>query len=201
MGSNIRCASNQVPFAEGSPDHDPELKPRRYPMAVRGKTLKILVFLHGTVIMHSSAVGVPREQRVRQSSTHEPSVREFASYVPVGDAVSKLHNWARQGAEVVYLSSHRRAEDVRKDEAVLRRYGFPEGPVLQRGSDDSYADVAERALPDVLVEDDCESIGGANEMVYPHLQDPISRRIHSIAVPEFGGIDHLPSDLAELSRF
>jgi len=37
-------------------------------------------------------------------------------------------------------------------------------------------------------------------MVYPHLHDAVSSRIHSIAVPEFGGIDHLPSDLAELSR-
>lgn len=34
-------------------------------------------------------------------------------------------------------------------------------------------------------------------MVYPHLPDALRRRIHSIAVPEFGGIDHLPSDLAE----
>ena len=81
--------------------------------------MKILVFLHGTVIMHSSAVGVPREERVRQSAKHEPSVRDFASYLPVGDAVSKLHNWVRQGAEVVYLSSHRKVEDVRKDEEVL----------------------------------------------------------------------------------
>ena len=87
--------------------------------------MKILVFLHGTVIMHSSAVGVPREERVRQSAAHEPSVRDFASYVPVGDAVSKLHTWVRRGAEVVYLSSHRKAEDVRKDEEALRRYGFP----------------------------------------------------------------------------
>ena len=37
-------------------------------------------------------------------------------------------------------------------------------------------------------------------MVYPHLHDALRRRIQSIAVPEFGGIDHLPSDLAELSR-
>lgn len=163
--------------------------------------MKILVFLHGTVIMHSSAVGVPREERVRQSAAHEPSVRDFASYVPVGDAVSKLHEWVHRGAEVVYLSSHRKAEDVRKDEEILRRYGFPRGSVLQRGPDDSYADVAERALPNVVIEDDCESIGGAKEMVYPHLPDALRRRIHSIAVPEFGGIDHLPSDLAELSCF
>ena len=163
--------------------------------------MKILVFLHGTVIMHSSAVGVPREERVRQSAAREPSVHDFASYVPVGDAVSKLHSWVRQGAEVVYLSSHRSVEDVRKDEEVLRRYCFPEGSVLQRWPDESYADVAVRALRDVLIGDDCESIGGAAEMVYPHLHDALSSRIHSIAVPQFGGIDHLPSDLAELSRF
>ncbi len=58
--------------------------------------MKILVFLHGTVVMQSSAVGVPREERVRQSAAREPSVRDFASYVPIGNAVNKLHNWVRQ---------------------------------------------------------------------------------------------------------
>ncbi len=64
---------------------------------------------------------MPREERVRQSAAREPSVRDFASYVPLGGAVIKLLSWVRQGAEVVYLSSHRSVRDVRKDEEVLRR--------------------------------------------------------------------------------
>jgi hypothetical protein len=45
-------------------------------------TVRVLVFLHGTAIMHASAAGRPRAERVRQSSQRGPSVTDFASYVP-----------------------------------------------------------------------------------------------------------------------
>jgi hypothetical protein len=53
-------------------------------------------------------------------------------------------------------------------------------------------------LPDVLIEDDCESIGGESEMTYPQLTPALKQRIRSIVVPEFGGIDHLPDELTAL---
>jgi hypothetical protein len=162
--------------------------------------MKIMVFLHGTAIMHTGAVGRTREERVEQVLENEKSVHDFASYVPVDNAVRKLQAWQQQGAEIVYLSSHKRVEDVEIDRAVLRNHSFPSGQVLFRGMDEQYNDVAERVLPDILIEDDCESIGGEKEMTYPHIKPEVKARIKSIVVKEFGGIDHLPEDLTELMR-
>jgi hypothetical protein len=39
--------------------------------------------------------------------------------------VTKLQRWRQQGAEIVYLSSHRKPEDVEIDKLVLGRHGFP----------------------------------------------------------------------------
>jgi len=160
--------------------------------------MKIMVFLQGTAIMHRSALGQPREVRVRQVLDRDESVHDFESYVPVGNVVAKLQAWMDQGAEIAYLSSHQYAEGVETDKLVLVRHGFPAGQVLYRQQGNSYQDVAETALPDVLIEDDCESIGGQNEMTYPHLRPEIRFRVKSIVVKEFGGLDHLPDELQAL---
>lgn len=52
--------------------------------------MKILVFLHGTVIMHKNAEGKSREERVKQSVQREQSVLEYESYIPIGNAAKKL---------------------------------------------------------------------------------------------------------------
>lgn len=116
-------------------------------------------------------MGLSREERVRQVlEGKDESIRDFASYVPVGDIVSKLQMWRAQGAEVLYLSSHRKAEDVEKDRLVLRKYGFPGDQIFYRQSGETYVAVVERTMPDVLIEDDCESIGGEVEMTLPHIR-------------------------------
>lgn len=158
--------------------------------------MRLLIFLQGTTIMHPSAVGHTRAERVQQVHEKEPSILAYAAYVPVGDAVSKLRRWSEQGAEIVYLSSHTHQADVDKDQAVLRAYDFPVGQIAFRQEGEGYQDVAERVLPDVLIEDDCESIGGAIEMTYPHIRPAVQASITSIVVREFEGIDHLPDDLA-----
>lgn len=150
--------------------------------------------------MHRNGVGKSREERVRQSSEgKDESLRDYASYVPVGGVVGKLQGWREQGAEIVYLSSHRRADDVERDKLVLKKFGFPYGQILFRQPKEIYAVVAERAVPDVLIEDDCESIGGEIEMTYPHIRQDVRAKIKSIVVKEFGGIDHLPDDVHALS--
>ena len=164
------------------------------------RTVRIAVFLHGTTIMHRGGVGRTRDERVAQVRRGETSVPEFRSYVPIGDAAAKVRRWVAAGAEVVYLSSHRRPEDVAADEAVLRRHGFPPAPVEYCAPGESYADVASRVSPDVIVEDDCESIGGTNEMTYPALPERAREGIASVVVREFEGIDHLPDDPALLVR-
>jgi hypothetical protein len=161
--------------------------------------MRLLVFLHGTTLMHPGAAGRSRAERVSQVRDGiDPTVNDFAAYVPVGDAVAKLRRWQEQGAEISYLSPHRDPGGIADDGRVLRRHGFPPGEILTRAAGESYGDVAGRALPDVLVEDDCESIGGAKEVTYPQIPARLRARIRSIVVPEFGGIDHLPDSLDEL---
>lgn len=165
--------------------------------------MKIMVFLHGTTIMHKGAVGFSSEERTKRViKGMDGTVRDFESYVPVGNAVEKLVKWRDQGAELIYFSSHRSPDDVEKDRRVLARYGFPEGPILYRSREgESYASVAERAAPDVLIEDDCYCIGGEPEMIYPNMSDDAKKKVKSIVVKEFGGIDHLPDDLNELKNW
>ena len=122
--------------------------------------MRILVFLHDTTIMHRSGLGVSRRERVAQGRQKDPSVRDYASYVPIGLAATKLHRWERQGAKVIYLSSHTSWDDVQKDFAVLRKHDFPLADIAYRCGNKQYGDVADELGPDLVVEDDCESIGG-----------------------------------------
>ena len=131
--------------------------------------MKLLIFLHGTLIMHSAAAGLPRPARVQQVMAQHPSVRDFSSYAPIGAAVKKCQGWADQGATLVYLSSNQKEEDLQADQQVLSRFHFPEGEVYFRSECETYRDVALRVSPDVVIEDDCESIGGLAEMVWPNL--------------------------------
>ena len=148
--------------------------------------------------MHKSAENKTREERVRQVMNGEPSVHNYASYIPVGNAVEKLKFWQSQGAEILYLSSHETAEDVEKDKLVLEKYGFPKGQVFYRQNGESYKDIAEKNIPDVLIEDDCESIGGKKEMTITFVKPEIKLKIKSIVVKEFSGIDNLPYNISNL---
>jgi hypothetical protein len=160
--------------------------------------VRILVFLHGTAIMHRSAVGRARAERVRQSRQRDRSVLDFASYVPTEAAVEKVRAWHGHGAAIAYLSSHQDVAVVELDRAVLAAHGFPAGTVFSRDPGESYADVARRAGADVVVEDDCESIGGRSRTVAAGLAAAPGRAVTSVIVPEFGGLAHLPSEPAEL---
>jgi len=174
--------------------------------------MKILVFLQGTLIIHKTAVGKAREEVIEQVKTQAESVRDFASYLPVGDAVERLNSWARQGAEIFYLSALTEDKKARGDEVVgkeglkidqeiLDKYGFPKGKIYHRQKGESYCQIAERIMPDIVIEDDCESIGGAKEMTITSVKPEIKRQIKSITIKEFGGIDHLPNDLSELLNY
>ena len=160
--------------------------------------MKILVFLHGTTIMHKNAVGHTREEIVKQVKDKEKSVHDYKSYVPVGGAVKKLQNWKKDGAEILYLTSRRKPEEIQQIQNVLKKFKFPDGQLLFRQKNEEYKDVAERIIPDVLIEDDCESIGGIDEMTITHVKPEIKKKIVSIPIKEFGGIDHLPDKISAL---
>jgi hypothetical protein len=164
--------------------------------------MKILVFLHGTTIMHKNAKGLARQEIIKQVVEGDEPIHDYASYIPVGNAVDKLREWKAQGAKICYLSSHKSAEDVEKDKLVLKKYAFPDGQTFYRRNREEYKDVVERIrpLPDVIVEDDCESIGGEVEMVYPNLKRELQNKIKSIVVEEFEGIDNIPGKISELMK-
>jgi hypothetical protein len=163
--------------------------------------VRILVFTEGTIITHPSAVGLSREEIVRQVQDGEVSVSDYASCVPVGGAVNKLQTWKRQSAEIAYLTSRTTPNEVQDIQNVLKKYDFPEGRLVFRREGEQYQDVAERVLPDLLIEDDCESIAGEVEMTYPHIKPELKEKIKSIVVREFGGIDHLPDNISDLASY
>ena len=144
--------------------------------------MKILIFTEGTILKHPS----------------EEQMDNFESYIPIGNAVEKIKTWKSQGAKICYLTSRRTEKEINDIQNVLKKYNFPEGELYFRRQSEEYKDVAERVVPDVLIEDDCESIGGTPEMTYPHIKEQLKSRIKSIPVKEFGGIDHLPDSIKDL---
>lgn len=160
--------------------------------------MKILVFLHGTAIMPKSGIGKSREEKVRQSLNREASVLDYANYVPVGNAVGKLKGWQNQGAEIIYLSSQENSTDIEKDKLVLDKYSFPKSEIYWRQNGESYAEILERLMPDILIEDDCESIGEEKEMTYTNINPNLKSKIKQVVVKEFEGIDNLPDAVEEL---
>lgn len=178
-----------------------------------------MVFVEGTVLMHKGGAEVSRGERVKQS--HEAgmqkeevfrklndktgyvapagSVHDYSSYIPVGGAIRKIQRWRNQGATIYYLSSRRVSYELDAIKQVLMRNGFPDWQNLVfRQQEETYQNVVERIMPDVLIEDDCESIGGESEMIYPNLRTDMKKKIKSLLVKEFAGIDDLADDLSNI---
>ena len=80
-----------------------------------------------------------------------------------------------------------------RDVLVLRTHWFPARRVLTRHPAESYGDVVGREAPDIMIEDDCQSLR-TGQITYPQIPTSVRTRIKSIIVPELGGIDHLPDD-------
>jgi hypothetical protein len=149
--------------------------------------------------MHKAAANVSREERVKQSANNEESLNEFKTYIPNGNAAGKLERWRNQGAEIYYLTSRRLQPEIMDIFFVLNKYNFPDiHNLLFRKGDQEYKDVAEELMPDILIEDDCESIGGEKEMTYPNISLGVKDMIKSVVVKEFQGINHLSDDYLDL---
>lgn len=160
--------------------------------------MKILVFTEGTILMHKNAIGHKREEIVEQVKNKESSVEDYASYIPINNSVDKLNKWKVQRAKIIYLTSRKESGEIGDIQNVLLKFNFPKGKLVYRKQGEKYKDVAERVMPDVLIEDDCESIGGKKEMILTHLADRLKNKIKSIPVKEFGGIDYLPDNILKL---
>jgi hypothetical protein len=115
-----------------------------------------------------------------------------------GDAARKLSAWRDHGATIAYLSSKRNPENIEKVKRALKKGGAPGGVLYFRRGQEDYGMAAELFQPDVIVEDDCRSIGGAEKTTFASIRSDLRGRVKSVVVPEFGGIDHLPDDPAQL---
>ena len=157
-----------------------------------GMKCKILIFTEGTLLMHKIAVGHSRKEIVKQVKTDYFVVHDYASYIPIGDCVKRLFLWKKKGAKIMYLTSRRKKDEIVAISSVLKKYNFPKGKLVFRVLNESYGDVVERIIPDVLIEYDCESIGGTREMTIYQVAPTLRKKIKSIVVKEFEGIDSLP---------
>jgi hypothetical protein len=119
-------------------------------------------------------------------------------YVTINLCVEKINRWHKQGARIAYLTSRRKPADVAAIARILTDAGLPGYALYYRGKGEEYHHVAEQLIPDVLIEDDCHSIGGSRNWTITYVKPEIKRRIHSIIVREFYGIDDLPDTLSGL---
>ena len=55
----------------------------------------------------------------------EKTVRDFAHYVPIGNAVDKIKKWADWGAQIVYMTSRKSQKEVSDIQNVLDQNSFP----------------------------------------------------------------------------
>jgi hypothetical protein len=144
--------------------------------------------------MESSLIGKTREESVKKSREWAKQGGWLGELVPIGESPKKVRSWKMFGSEIYYLTASRKDTNVAKCHMALRKWSFPDGLLLHRNPIETYSDILQKLRPDVIVEDDCESLGGKNEMVYPNLSEPLRRSIASVVVREFEGIDHLPDD-------
>lgn len=151
--------------------------------------------------MHKKAKGHTHLEIVKQVKNKEPSVKDYAFYIPIKKAAKKISNWKKEGAEIIYLTSRKKRKEILFIQRVLKKYKFPSGQLLFRQKKEEYKDVAERILPDILIEDDCESIGGKEEIISTKVQPKLKKKIKSIVVKEFKGIDHLSNKINDLKEY
>jgi hypothetical protein len=82
----------------------------------------------------------------------------------------------------------------------LKKFGFAGTELYYRSKGEKYKDIVERIQPNVLIEDNCKSIGGAWQMCITEVTPLIKEKIVSIVIGEFKGIDDLPRNVSALSQ-
>lgn len=114
-------------------------------------------------------------------------------YKPIGNAVKTVNTLHERGHEI-YLCSYARKARYNFITAIVDFYGMSYTEILCRERGETYSEIVERLKPDILIEDDCKSIGGLKECCITHVKEEIKQNIHSIIVPEFSGIDDIVID-------
>lgn len=150
----------------------------------KSPTTTIMLFTEGTVLGPKSILGL----------------YFHSNYIPIGNCRDKIHAWEEQGAEIVYITSRKTEEQVDEIKDLLKKYDFPGTRIYYREKNQKYKDIIEAVMPDILIEDDCRSIGGQWQMCIAQVKAELKTKIKSIVVKEFKGIDHLPDSLTGLLK-
>lgn len=114
-------------------------------------------------------------------------------YKPIGNAVEIVNTWENDGHDI-YLCSYVRNRRYKFIKRIIDFYGMKYTEILCREKGEHYSEIVERIKPDILIEDDCKSIGGQKDWCITNVREEIKARIHSIIVPEFKGIDNVKID-------
>lgn len=115
-------------------------------------------------------------------------------YKPIDSAVEIVNGWQKQGYEI-YLCSYVRNRRYSFIKRIIDFYGMKYNEILYREKGEKYSEIVESIKPDILIEDDCKSIGGQREWCITNVRKEIKEGIHSIIVPESKGIDYVKIDL------
>lgn len=114
-------------------------------------------------------------------------------YEPIGNAINIVNSWYDKGYEV-YLCSYVRKKRYKFIKTIVDFYGMKYTKILCRNKREQYSSIVERIKPDILIEDDCKSIGGLKKCCITNVKEEIKENIQSIIVPEYKGIDSILID-------
>jgi hypothetical protein len=147
--------------------------------------LTIMIFLEGTIL---------GPKRLIDHFSH-------AKYIPIGNCVVKISRWSNEGARIVYMTYIKKESSAESAKNILVKYGFPGQYLYHRTKGEKYKDIVEAVKPNILIEDNCKSIGVKWQMSITYVDAKIKDKIKSIVVKEFKGIDLLPDNRTELMNY
>ena len=135
---------------------------------------KIMIFIEGTIFYT------------------KPIVHLFSKkgYIPIGNAVKTINELYNAGNEV-YLISYIKKNRYNYIKSVIDFYEINYTKILCRDKKERYSDLVEKIHPNILIEDNCKSIGGEKHCCITNVSKDIKKTIKSIIVEEFKGIDSI----------
>ena len=111
-------------------------------------------------------------------------------YIPIGNSIKIINDLYNKGNEI-YLCSYVRKNRYNFIKSIVDYYKINYTEILCRDKKEQYSDLVERIIPDILIEDDCKSIGGEKQWCITNVKEDVKRNIKSIIVEEFNGIDNI----------
>lgn len=142
---------------------------------IKNNNKKIMIFTEGTILK-------PKYVNNTLSRIN------VMGYVPIKKSIEKLKTWQEEGYEIIYITSLK-GRKAMKMAQKLDELGFIGSMVGYRQKNQDYTTLIKEELPDILIEDNCRSVGGEKNMCYTQLTDELKNSIKHIVVEEFEGID------------